>query len=200
MFIVINKMKTDQKIIKALIKSPDTNTISALSGEIGISRQGVFKVVKRLELERLLRLSKVGKGRTSIFVIKLNWQNPILEKQAAIILLDEAQKNQRWITNFIELEKNVKFTLIFGSVLTSPKEAKDIDLINVASDFITIDKIINATQKTQTKKIHALNLTEAEIREELAKGNPALTEAIKKGVVLFGHENFIKFIRGLNGS
>src|SRR3990167_2485395 len=138
-------MKTDQKIIKALIKSPDTNTISALSGEIGISRQGVFKVVKRLELERLLRLSKVGKGRTSIFVIKLNWQNPILEKQAAIILLDEAQKNQRWITNFIELEKNVKFTLIFGSVLTSPKEAKDIDLINVASDFITIDKIINAT-------------------------------------------------------
>ena len=150
MFIVINKMKTDQKIIKALIKSPDTNTISALSGEIGISRQGVFKVVKRLELERLLRLSKVGKGRTSIFVIKLNWQNPILEKQAAIILLDEAQKNQRWITNFIELEKNVKFTLIFGSVLTSPKEAKDIDLINVASDFITIDKIINSSQIKKT--------------------------------------------------
>ncbi len=52
-------------------------------------------------------------------------------------------------------------------------------------------------QKTQLKKIHALNFTQAELKQELEKPNKAFVDAVAKGIVLFGQERFIKFIRGL---
>ncbi|MDP3027480.1 MAG: hypothetical protein Q8N63_07255, partial [Nanoarchaeota archaeon] len=91
----------------------------------------------------------------------------------------------------------VDFLILFGSILHSPKEANDIDLINLVSDenfFVKIDKIITDIQITQDKKIHSINLTEEELKHELKNKNKAYIEALKKGVVLFGQENFIKFI------
>ena len=92
------------------------------------------------------------------------------------------------------------FLIIYGSILTSSKEANDIDIISVLSNkknFIEIEKIVSTAQKTQLKKIHLLNFTETEFKNELKKPNKAFIDAIKKGVVLFGQERFIKFIRGL---
>ena len=52
-------------------------------------------------------------------------------------------------------------------------------------------------QKTQIKKIHALNFTEAEFKQELQKLNKAFIDAIKKGIILFGQEKFIKFLKSI---
>ena len=61
-----------------------------------------------------------------------------------------------------------------------------------------IGKIISNIQITQDKKIHAINLTEKELKQELKDKNKAYIEALKKGVVLFGQENFIKFIKEIS--
>ena len=47
------------------------------------------------------------------------------------------------------------------------------------------------------KKIHLIDLTESEFSQELKRPNKAYVDALKKGIILFGQENFIKFIRGL---
>ena len=190
-------METNKKILEILLKEFSIDcTITSLSKKAGLSRVGTWKILKRLEKENLILLSKVGTGKTSINKITLNWDNPILEKILVLILTEEAIKNQRWINNFAELGDKVAFLIIYGSIIHSPKEANDIDIIGITSKFSEVEKLINKIQKTQLKKIHAINMTEKEFKEELRK-NKAFIDAVKKGIILFGQERFIKFIKSL---
>ena len=149
----------------------------------------------------VVNLEPIGKGKTSAYEIILNWKNPIVEKTLATILTEDALEHERWRDNFNKIERYTLFVLLFGSVLHSPKEANDIDLLVIVrtkKDFKIIENIIAEVQQTQIKKIHAIDLTKEGLKEELNNKNKAYLDAIKKGIVLFGQENFIKFIKGIS--
>lgn len=191
--------KTNAKLLKLLLKDFTIKpTITSLAKELCMSRVGIWKILKKLEKEKLILLSHIGAGKTSTYVIHLNWDNPLLEKTLALLLTEEAIKNQRWLDNFKEFENKVDFLIIYGSILYS-KEANDIDILGITkkNKFIETESIIAKIQKTQVKKIHALNFTAAEFKQELEKPNKVFIDAIKKGIVLFGQERFIKFIKGI---
>ena len=59
-----------------------------------------------------------------------------------------------------------------------------------------IQKIIDKIQKTEHKKIHLIDFTTSEFKKEL-QHNKAFIDATKKGTILFGQENFIKFMKPL---
>ena len=184
-------------ILKILLKDLAINpTITGVAQEIGMSRVGTWKILKKLEAEKLITLTPIGEGRTSTLSISLNWENPILEKTLSLALTQDAINNQRWLSNFEELEDKVDFLLIYGSIIHSPKDANDIDIIGITDKgFLEIDESIKKIQKVQIKKIHAINFTPAEFKDELEKPNKAFIDAIKKGMILFGQEKFIKFIK-----
>jgi len=190
-------METNKKILNILLKDFKVNhTITSLSKETRISRVGAWKILKKLEKENLILLNKIGIGKTNTNLINLKWDNPILEKTLNLILTEKAIKNQRWIINLSTLENKLDFLIIYGSIIHSPKQANDIDILIVTNKFKDINNLIIKIQKTQIKKIHAINLTKEEFREEI-KSNKAYIEAIKKGVILFGQEEFIKFIKNI---
>ena len=192
--------KPNIKILKTLLKEITINpTITFLAKEIGMSRVGTWKVLKKLEAEKLIILSPIGEGKTSTNSISLNWENPIVEKTLSLALTQDALNNQRWLSNFAELEDNVDFLLIYGSIIHSPKEANDIDVLEVTNKnkFLEIEESIKKIQKVQIKKIHAINFTQEEFKEELEKPNKVFIDAMKKGVILFGQEKFIKFMKEL---
>ena len=195
------KEKTEDKIFKFLLKQFSLNwTITSLANETKLSRVGIWKVLKKLEKDKLITLVQIGQGKTSITSIGLNWENPILEKRLSLILTEEALIHQRWLNNFEELKDRFEFVLLYGSILTSPKEANDIDILEVVlskKNFLEIEKIIQKIQKTQIKKIHSESFTKNEFKEEIKKPNKIFINAIKKGIVLFGQENFIKFVRDI---
>ena len=192
--------KPNIKILKTLLKEITINpTITFLAKEIGMSRVGTWKILKKLEAEKLIILSPIGKGKTSTNSISLNWENPIVEKTLSLALTQDAIKNQRWLSNFAELEDKVDFLLIYGSIIHSPKEANDIDMLGITNKgFLEIGESIKKIQKTQIKKIHSLNFTPSEFKKELKKQNKAFIDAIRKGIILFGQEKFIKFIKGVS--
>lgn len=195
--IIINKMETDKKVLKILLKEFSIDhTITSLSKETGLSRVGTWKILKRLEKENLILLSQIGTGKTSINKITLNWNNLVLERNLVLILTEEAVKNQKWMNNFKELEKKVDFLILYGSIIHSSKEANDIDVIGITNKFLEVERAIRYIQKIQIKKIHAINMTKKEFKEELRK-NKAFIDAVKKGIILFGQERFIKFIKDL---
>jgi len=195
-------IKKSYEILKILLKDiSKKHTVTSLSRERGISRVGSWKILKELEKENLIMLTPIGPEKTSVQEVSLNWDNIILEKTLALLLTEDSIKQSKWRYNFKELENNVDFLILFGSILHSQKEANDIDILNLVSNeknFIKINKIITDIQITQDKKIHALNLTGKELKQELKNKNKAYTEALKKGIVLFGQENFIKFIKGMS--
>ena len=114
-------------------------------------------------------------------------------------MTEDAVEQERWRDNLKKLEKHTLFTILFGSILHSPKEANDIDVIGVAkkNKFLEIEKIMSNIQKTQLKRIHALNFTRDEFKKELEKPNKAFVDSIKKGIILFGQENFIRFMKNI---
>ena len=197
----MERTNTEDKILAILLKQFLINwTITSLANEINLSRVGIWKVLKKLEKEKLIILISIGKGKTNTISIKLNWENIILEKKLSLILTEEVSKQQRWLNNFEELKDVNEFTLIYGSILHSPKEANDIDILDVVSnkkDFLKLEKIVRKIQKTQIKKIHSENFTKEEFREEIKKPNKIFIDAIKKGIILFGQEKFIKFVRDI---
>ncbi|MFH1359008.1 MAG: hypothetical protein ABIH37_03915 [archaeon] len=194
-------IKKKYEILKILLKDINKkHTVTSLAKERKISRVGSWKLLKELEKEGLITLISIGPEKTSVKETSLNWDNPILEKTLVLILTEDTLKQNKWRYNFKELEKHVDFLILFGSILHSPNEANDIDIINLVSNeknFLKIIKIIENIQITQNKKIHTINFTKKELKNELKNKNKAYLDALKKGVILFGQENFIKFIKNM---
>ncbi len=191
--------KSNSKILKILLKdSAIKPTITYLADEAGLSRPGTWKILKKMKSEKLIILSKIGSGKTSTYNISLNWDNPLVEKNLALHLTEDALKYQRWRNNFAELESKGDFFILYGSIINSPQEADDVDVLGITSKknkFIEIEETIKNIQKTLSKKIHIINFTPLEFKQELEKPNKAFIDAIKKGIVLFGQERFIEFFK-----
>jgi len=185
-------------IILLLLKNfSATHSITTIAKTLGSSRVGVWKAIKKMGEEKYINVESVGYGKTSTSIIRINWDSTIVEKTLALYLTEEAEKQKRWLVNFAGLEGVTDFTILFGSILRSTKEANDIDIIGVAEKtmFTKIQKVIDNAKKTQDKKIHSINFTRAEFKNELRKPNKAIIDAVRTGVVLFGQEKFIKLIK-----
>jgi len=186
--------------LKILLKDfSREHTITSLAKDIGNTRMGIWKTLKKLQSEKLITLEPIGKGKTSTYLIRLNWKNSLVEKNLNLLLTEEALKYTRWLANFSELENKADFLILYGSILHSPKEAGDIDLLGVIEDNKKVSgmkEIIEKVQISQIKKIHFIDFNEGDFKEELVlEKNPAFIDALKKGVILFGQEKFIRFVR-----
>ena len=194
------KNKTTDSALLILLKEPFAiHTATSISKSLGVTRQGIWKALNKLAENKLIRLEPISSTKTSTTTIKLNWPNPVTEKTLSLLLTEESLRQQRWRVNFAELESYVEFLMIFGSVLNNPKEANDIDIIAIVEkkNFKAADEITARIQQTQLKKIHLVDLTVAELAHELKKPNKVYLDAIKKGIILYGQDNFIKFMAGL---
>lgn len=191
---------TTQKILISLVKDFSVvHTATSLSQWLKMSRWGVWKTMKKLQEEELIIIKPVGTGKTSTQTVHLNWNNKLTEKTVILALAQEASTYKRWSFNFADVESEVDFFILYGSILHSPQAARDIDVFGVSAEknLAKISKQIFAIQKTQEKKIHSINFTQSELRSELQKPNKAVVDAIKKGIVLFGQENFTQFMKEL---
>jgi|SRR3989338_2315595 len=197
---MVTRELSAKRVLPHMLKDfSSTHTITALAKELGLSRVWIWKIIKKLEDKKYITLKAIGRGRTSTFLISLNWENPLVEKTLSLYLTEEALKQRRWRINFADLEKWVNFAILYGSISHHPQEAGDIDLLGITpqKNFVKIQVIIDTVQKTQFKEIHTINFTENEFKAELQKPNKAFIDAVKKGVILFGQEKFVKFMRGI---
>lgn len=188
------------KILTAILRHTSGALTIAIIGELlKMTHVGVWKALKKLESANMVILKATGNKKNSTYTVHLNWNNPLVEKTLALALEYEATLQRRWTINFAELESHVKFLILFGSILVNSKEARDIDVLAIVDKraFKAIDEKILKIQLTQLKKIHLIDLTESEFNRELKRPNKAYLEAIKKGVVLFGQDKFVRFMKEL---
>ena len=192
---------TADKVLGILLKEQfAVHTATSLARALRLTRQGIWRLLNKLTENKLIILKSIGNSKTSTVTIRLNWSNPVTEKTVSLLLTKESLKQQRWRVNFEELENNVEFLILFGSILNNPKEANDLDLLAIAGRKRSkaIEEITLKIQQTLLKKIHLVDLTKAEFYQELRKQNKAYIDAVKKGVILYGQDNFIKFVREFN--
>lgn len=192
------KLTASESVMLALLKEPlETHTATSLAKSLGMTRQGLWKVIHKLTGEKLVTVKVIGQARNSITTIHLNWPNPVTEKALSLLLTKESVNRERWMVNFAELGKHATFLILFGSILHSPRDAQDIDIIAVVSKkgFKVLEEALAKVQQTQLKKIHLIDVTKEEFSHELKSNNNAYAGAVKKGIVLSGQENFIYFMK-----
>jgi len=190
-------METVKSVMLVLLKDfSRKHTVSSLAEVLKLSRVGMWKAIKKLEAEKFVLVEPVGSGKTNTMIVKLNWDSPLVEKALALYLTEDSVKQRRWRVNFADFEREVDFLILYGSILTS-QQANDIDVLGVAkkSKFVTIQKLLDKVQKTESKRIHLINFTASELRVELQNKNRAFLDAVKKGIILFGQEAFVRFMR-----
>ncbi len=191
-------IKTTERVLLILLKEPFVkHTATSLAKALNITRQGLWKSLNKLRESKLIILESMGSTKKSVISLKLQWKSPVTQKTLSLLLTKESLEYERWRVNFAELENYTSFFILFGSVLRNSKEANDIDIlavVNNKNNFKLINEVILKLQKTQAKKIYLIDLTEEEFKEELKKQNRAYLDAIKKGIILFGQDNYIKFI------
>ncbi len=195
---VIRDLAAKKVMLYVLKDFSSTHTITSLAKELSLSRVGIWKVLKKLDGSKYIIVKTVGAGKTSTSIITLNWDNPLVEKMLSLYLTEEALKYRRWQVNFAKLENVINFLILYGSILHSPQKANDIDIVGVVTGsnrFIGTEGIINEVQKTQTLKIHSIFFGPEELEKELSQQNKAFIDAIKRGIILFGQEKFVKFMR-----
>lgn len=195
--------KTSDKILSILIKEPlADHSATSLAKSLNITRQGLWKTLNRLSKDKLISLKSIADTKKSVLNIKLNFENPITEKVISLLLTKESLNYERWRFNFKRVKNYSKFIILFGSILHSSKEANDIDLLIIVDDkkiFHEIGKIMLELQQIQIKKIHYIDITEKGFKEELKiNKNKAYLDAFKKGIVLFGQDDYVKFVAELN--
>jgi len=189
----MNKLNNEQKIVRILFKDflafYNSRTISKV---IGISHAGAFKLLKNMEKREIVKPKQIGKA----IIYSLNTENPITIREIEMALTIEAQTYKRWQEEFKLLKENIKFLILFGSILNNEKSAKDIDILIVAdkNKFNAIKQIIRERNKISSRKIHLLLQGENDFIKDIKEKNKVIVEIIKQGVILFGQEEIVKIL------
>lgn len=185
----------EMKFVLSILKSPEKQyNANSLAKLIGLSRMGALKIAKRLEKERIISSSELGKAK----FYKLNLDNGYVRSYVKFLLNLEAEHAHPYVKVWIEDVRKIKSAdaaLLFGSVLRKQKEARDIDVVLIIKPkkFKKVQKEIEEINEMHTKRLHPIHMAKGDLAKNLKKGNEAMLEAIK-GIVVFGEDIVTKEI------
>ena len=170
---------------------------NSLSKKIGISRVGAMKLLKKLENKKILAVQRIGKS----LVYKINWRYDYAQDLISFVLSDEAIHFERWKDEFKGLFKNDRIVMLHGSVLSDYNKARDIDLmvIREKGESGEINKAIRERQGFLPKKIHLIDLSKEEFLKNVKNKQEAITDIVKKSVVLYGQKIYVVLIKNVSG-
>lgn len=194
---MVNLTESEGKLLLKIFKdfSVDYNA-NSISREVGLTPRGSLKILKKLEVDKLLRSKQLGKA---VFY-KATLDDPYTLKVIETLLMAEARKHAEiWIDEFKNIYKETEMILLFGSIIRNPQKANDVDAIFVfkKEKYNKIKNFVSEKNKTLFKKIHEIPQTANDLRDNLKRGNRAMIEAVKTGYVLYGQDNLVKIIKNV---
>jgi len=188
--------KNEILFVLIIFKNPDKDyNANSIAKRIGISSMGALKIAKKLEKDNILIPKKLGKA---VFY-KLNINNSYVEQYIKFLLKRECELSNPytkiWI-NEIKKIKNADSAILFGSVLTKNKEARDIDVLFITDKekFYKLKKEIEEINFINIKKIHPIYQTKEDFKNNIIKEDKVVLNAIK-GIIVFGEDLIIKLLK-----
>ncbi len=187
-----NEKRTLLILFKDFTSYHNANTISK---QIGISRIGSMKLLKKLKIQDLVIAKVIGKST----VYKPNMQNDYLIDVITFILAEESNNFKRWKEEFRELFAEERIILLYGSTIRDYTKARDIDIMILRNpgDSGNIHKIISKKQQILPKKIHVIDLTPQEFMNNLQKRQVAVVDIVKNAVVLYGQNKYVELLKNV---
>ena len=188
--------KNEILFVLIIFKNPDKDyNANSIAKRIGISSMGSLKIAKKLKKDNILIPKRLGKA---VFY-KLDINNNYVEQYIKFLLKRECELSnpytKMWI-NEIKKIKNADSAILFDSILTKNKEAKDIDILFITDKekFYKLKKEIEEINFINIKKIHPIYQTKEDFKNNIIKEDKVVLNAIK-GIIVFGEDLIIKLLK-----
>jgi len=168
---------------------------NSISKVLGMSRVGAMKMLKKFLSENLLTSKQIGKST----VYKINLDNDYARKLIAFLLADEANNFKRWKEEFKELFKRERIIMMYGSAIRDYSKANDIDIMLVIkkSEYKDVGEVIEKRQKILPKKIHSIELTSADLLQNIREGKKPIIDIVKTAIILYGQDKYVDVLKNV---
>jgi len=169
-----------------------------ITQKVNITHAGAFKAMKKLQEKGLITGERMGKA---VFY-KANFKDHYSFRVIGTLLMGESRENaSRWLSEFKDLFKLLDIAVIFGSIVKSPRKAKDIDILAVfrKEDNKKVDKFVDEKRIILTKPVHIIKQTPDDFEKNLKKKDKVILSAIKDGYVLHGYNELLEAIKNVTG-
>lgn len=185
-------MKTEKKVIKALLEENKGMTIREISRKINSDYRITHTAVQRLINKKIIITKTIGKS--SLCNLNEHYYSHDIynaEDERKKLLLKNKDINQLYKEVIKKIETSFFILLVFGSYAKG-KHTKnsDIDLLFISNEMGFEERISNILSLIPLK-VHVLVFNEKEFRRMLdSKGLNVAKEAIANYIILYGIENF----------
>ena len=178
------------EILLILLRNRPLN-LNDIARQTMLSVMGVSKIVKKLEKEKLVTITKIGKSH----IVKIN----VIRDNIEIFSLSEKYKFEKFIKHHPELKgfllmfkENIKahFCLIFGSYASGEEStSSDLDLLIVSN--VDDTKMINKLKALLNINLEPMFVKKKDFINELRKKHRLYLEIMNgKRILINGEYNF----------
>ena len=159
---------------------------------IGKSHVSLLKHLKEFEKDKILVVKNIGRSR----VYSLNMENnqvreflSLSEKKRTIEFLNKEFLIKKLYNEFINLQGCL---ILFGSYASETRaKESDIDLFYIGDIKKNEKSNIKEFGRMYNRKVHLINMTIKQFKEQLFKQNPLIKEVVKSHIILYNHDIFI---------
>jgi len=181
----------EKKVLKyLLVNFNKDSSINQIGKECGLSPNGAYKILKKLERENVVTKIKISN--------LISYKVSFTEKSKRFLELSfmedlEGKFLQRY-NDLMPLKKVTEMAVIFGSYLKK-SNPNDLDILFIfkKSNFNKYTNILKEQQGIIPVKVHDVIQTKEDFRDNF-KENKVLKEAVKEGLVLWGHSFLVKVL------
>lgn len=193
---MVSITKNEAKVVDFLLRNFSTHyNINQLSKGVKLSPRGAYKILKKLENNKILFSEKIGNN----IIYKINFENDVSLDVCQFVLTEKKTTPyvQTWINDLQPLREITVMAVLFGSILTKEKQANDVDILLVfqKENLPKVQEQIKKINHIKSKKIHAIIQTREDLFNNIKKRDQALFEEIKTGLVLWGRNILVEAIK-----
>ena len=170
-------------------------SINDVAKACGITPNGAHKMLTKLEREGVLKAKQIS----NIKAYKPDFEN---EKTSNVYELafmpDELQGRVKLRAEDLKQLRTVTSAcILFGSYITAKQKPGDLDALFVVEKgaFESYKKALARIQDITPVKIHDVVQTASDLQQNLKKSDPIVTEALHKGITLWGFEIIVEAIK-----
>jgi len=193
---MLRTSKHELKTLSFLLRHfTEKYSINQLAKHVGLTPMGMHKLLKRLEVQGMVKPEKIGTG---IFY-KINFGSEFAVKSTELALFEEIKLPyaKAQAKDLERLRPFARAAVLFGSVLEKGEKAGDIDVMFVLEQkkYASFRKALKELQSLKTKHIQDVVQTFEDLIQNLKKPDKVVLEILKKGKILWGHEIIVNAVK-----